>query len=414
MLSEWYATWYIHIRPVLVPGRLRLNFVCDVADVETGRIATAPFLEVPASQQLLAGCSVRLSRRANPDLNSLARRAVLRATTGQLAERHESGSFRFMDLPAELRIRVLAYTDLVTPFREVEWNASHGMYRRYRFTGRLDDMCPNVIHGVTTLHDHMDFYGDNPIPTCWEFSYPAGCYCGAFHAAYSSVYPCKCWSQPTPLFLVSRQVRQDALRVFFGYNRVIVAPSTGDTWIPANSPDRLPVSIFLTEIIPRDALQFLRYLEIVFPPIGESWTYCPPNSAEWHDWIQTLETVKDKLSLSRLTIRLYFAYFKAEPGWLRLPKYRERIGSTERQEGKRSYMNTIAPLRKLDGLRRFFANLSDPISYSELSHEWWMAPWEEEAEHLVMGQEYDAAAAGKAEQTTSQWLEDHAMYGSLD
>lgn len=35
-------------------------------------------------------------------------------------------SFRFLDLPKELRPQILTYTDLVTPLCEVEWNPKKG------------------------------------------------------------------------------------------------------------------------------------------------------------------------------------------------------------------------------------------------------------------------------------------------
>lgn len=182
-------------------------------------------------------------------------------------------------------------------------------------------------------------------------------------------------------------------------------------------PQKASVSIWLREIIPKDALQFLRYLEIVFPPFGEEepCTYCPPHSTEWHDWIDTLEYVKDRLDLPKLTLRAYFAEWLPTNGQHRIPPYRERMNEGQSQAVQRCYLEIIRPLARLGGLRRFFAYLPDPrgpwAKEDDPYHdEGWplsLEALEGKAERMVIGDEYDSAAVGKADQAESRWIVCH-------
>lgn len=417
MLREWHRTWDECIRPnLLLSGRLKLNFVCDAADFETGLTAAQPFLA--ASQKpFLAGCSVRLSHRPDADLRKLAERAVA-ASTGESQpitnnmENNVQAPFRFLDLPAELRLQILSYTDLVTPFGEIEWDVSRGFYIRYWREGGYRSCDPINAHGhYGTLNPS---WREEPTPylACWESSDSSGCYCAAYHAAHSSIRRCMCWAPPTQLVLVSRQMREDALRTFYGQNRFIVVPTGGVMRDAVSaSPARLPAAVFLERGVPHDAFRFLRHLEIVFPAFGqeEPCAYCPLESAEWHDWNRTLESVKDKLDVSKLTLRVWFAWWY--PG---IPRnyslYRRHLDEVQSEEIIKSYLATIKPLEKLRGLRQFFAHLPNPLDLSiarKKGASLMMPTLEQEVERRVMGNHYDSEALGKWEAAPSRWLVVH-------
>ena len=141
---------------------------------------------------------------------------------------------------------------------------------------------------------------------CWRRSCPRGCYCRR-HAAFSSSIHCSCWVPPRAIFLVSRSVREDALCVFYSRNRFVVLPAGAKTWLAVSSaPDKLPPSTFLRHVVPKDALRFLRHLEIVFPSFGEDvqCDYCPLKSPQFLEWKQTLQQVKPLLDLPKLTVRV--------------------------------------------------------------------------------------------------------------
>jgi hypothetical protein len=106
------------------PSRLQLHFFCDVDDLEAGMRAVEPFLSMPT----LADCSIRLGQKANLALQDLARKTATGAV-GCYSDEPRS-PFRFLDLPQELRLQILEYTDLVTPLCEVERNPKSGFYVR--------------------------------------------------------------------------------------------------------------------------------------------------------------------------------------------------------------------------------------------------------------------------------------------
>lgn len=251
--------------PNLWRGRLQLQFICDVEDLETATLVTEPFLQTThSSEPLLAACSIRLGRKRDSDVSKLARRAVSLLTEGVDPGTEDSNatSFRFMDLPTELRLQILSHTDLVAPRQEVEWNPeSGGYYIRY-----LDS------------EYHLDSDWTTPgiektYMPCWFRSCLRGCFCGAQHAAYTSKVPCHDWIKPTSMFLVNRGFCADARRVFYSENRFVITPNAAP-WVDADAVDRLPASVFLTDVMPRNCLRYLRSLEFVFPSLGKIITYC--------------------------------------------------------------------------------------------------------------------------------------------
>jgi hypothetical protein len=224
-------------------------------------------------------------------------------------------------------------------------------------------------------------------------------------------------------------MRQDAMSVFFGRNRFIVVSQGGTTTqFVAKSPPRLPISIFLSEILPRDALPHLRFLEVVFPPIGkeEGSSYCPTGSPEQRDLARTLNNVKHRLDLPKLTLRVHFASGNTTRG-LHASNYQRRMtGKQTVALARSSYFPILATLRRLHGLRRFFVYLPDlrshmipPRSDKQYAYDKRYLRYLENAwESIVkrqdippLGQEgYDAVAAGKLELGESHWETEHESH----
>jgi hypothetical protein len=210
-LSEW-ASVASHIFTRLNSADLCFNFICDVQDTESAERAVMPLLNISSP---LAQCDVRLGQSPDSTLQDIAQYASKRATG-----RHHLYSispFPFMDLPVEIRLQILKYTDLVTPLLEVEWcpkrnfrlhfanSPCHG-YDEYR-------CCTPEQHYAAQFR------------SCTPNGGPAfnSCFCRRRHAAYSSA--CHCWAPPTSLFLVCRALRDEAGEVFFSQNRFIITPS---------------------------------------------------------------------------------------------------------------------------------------------------------------------------------------------
>jgi hypothetical protein len=75
------------------------------------------------------------------------------------------------------------------------------------------------------------------------------------------------------------------------------------------------------------------------------------------------------------------------------------------------YMDILSPLKNLKGLARFFAHLSDPSAWAKKRLERLdLKKLEQHIERCVMGEDFDAVAAGKYGLVKSRWLEDHEVY----
>lgn len=125
-LSKWQAIIQ-HLAPNIRPYTLNFSFVCDVANVETARLIVTSLAQLPP----LISCHICLSHRSDPKLLQLARNAALQAI-GRESPSLPSLPFRYLDLPSELRLKILEYTDLITPLNEVEWNPAEGYFLHYR------------------------------------------------------------------------------------------------------------------------------------------------------------------------------------------------------------------------------------------------------------------------------------------
>ena len=239
------------MKDYIQPFNLQLHLVYDIEDLEAAALAIEPLSDT----QTLLNYALRLCRQSNPLIQGLARRTATRAM-GCCLDQPESPS-RFLALPLELRCWVLKYTDLVTPLCEVEWNPEKGYYLRYS-TWR----CGGSWDYSSDLHRACRFRN------CWDYS-NIGCFCRRSHAAFSS--KCRCWSPSTSLLFVYRILLDDAQDVFFTRNRFVIAPSAGCNSPAENTPNRTELSALLTDIVPSNALCFLRFLEVGIPPFEEDY-----------------------------------------------------------------------------------------------------------------------------------------------
>lgn len=216
LLAEWHST-VEYLSSYISPGSLELSVVCDVHhdDVEAAMCAVESMELLPA----LRNCHVRLSRTFTPQLYQIAQSTVLRArriskptlpatisgattlSQPKMASRPELhvGS-RLLALPRELRFRILGYTDLITPWKEVEWSrypSSTGGKYMARYLVCMDT---EGMYCGPRMHHGCRFFD------CWaaierQQQSTVGCFCRVRHSAASST--CICWMPPSALFLVS-------------------------------------------------------------------------------------------------------------------------------------------------------------------------------------------------------------------
>ena len=389
MFDEWQST-VAYIMAHVKPFNLRFYVICDVEDVESAN-QVRPFRGI----QNLAGCAVRLGQQPITPIKNIAHQTASLAT-GRRTD-HLEHPFRLMDLLPELRRQILTYTDLVTPLGEVEWNPKKGFHYSYETIP-----CPGYDHDwfPPEYHHACQFR------TCLPHSF--GCFCPRSHAA--SLSTCKCWRPPTALFLVCRALTEDAREIFFMKNKFIITPSTRYYFQADQTPTRLEVSRFLTEIVPMDKLQFLRSLDIIFPPFEED--YLRPHEPAFQDWLQTITYIEKHLCLGVLTMRIYMPDCEEH----QYMESRKQITEEKASKIFEMYTRTLGPLSKLRGLHRFFAHLAWPWEWTEQARDrcrqdpdyrqLQVANEESRIERLIMGDDYDGMALGKAEERSPQWLDD--------
>lgn len=216
LLAEWQST-VEYVSSHISPKSLELSLVCDVHhdDIEAARSAVRPFSLFPE----LRNCHIRLSRVPTSQLQQMAHDVVLEARRiislqpsedisgrAALTRPHKTShsqlenESRLLALPRELRFHILKYTDLITPWKEVEWSRHRrdgGKYVALNYTCGITQgfACdPEIHHGCR-------------FRSCWAASmsrrsdFSIGCFCQLRHSSCSTT--CACWAPPTALFLVS-------------------------------------------------------------------------------------------------------------------------------------------------------------------------------------------------------------------
>lgn len=395
-LTEWDST-VAHLSAGITTKQLELCVVCDLDARDTTGLAervVEPLSQLPQ----LKNCHLRLSRTSTPELNDVARRTSLQLR-GLSSQPPAGGAYtgsRLVDLPRELRFRILEHTDLITPWKEVTWSRQHQAFLAVKaFCAPLDNRgeeCPPHVHHGCQFAD------------CWE-PYPGpyiGCFCRVQHSAFSST--CMCWTPPRDLFLICRTLYEDSLAVFYSGNRFVVHdynhqyPFTAPLGV--YSSPRLAASTFFTDVVPERCLKELRFVELVFPPYShDGW----PNEAALKDWSHTMDWASKRLNLPGLAIRLIMAglYGYQNP---------DRRAYMTEDQGNRIisiYERIAAPIARLGsgGLAKFFSSFAWPWAYTEESYAmiseygWdWVADKERVLEErygrLVMGDRYDEHHCG--------------------
>lgn len=439
LLTEWKST-VNYLASVVEPGKLSLSIVCDVlptfAGIQIAKSAAAPLL----SFSRLESCFLRWCQSVHPELQELAQQIVLQTCrvtplplsrpTSLLKMPSTSNplvSSGLASLPRELRLAILEYTDLVTPWTEVTWSRqSKAFSMRSTY---CEDRAGQGFECPPARHHGCHFV------ECWhawgsiEPTTP-GCFCRAVHSAYSWPATCGCWASPQALFLVCRTICLDAQAVFFNKNRFVVHDFYADPpykfqKTPSFSgPDgrlrtdwgdypfsRFAASIFLQKVVPSHCLGHLRFLEMVFPPYWpESWPQESDDAVE--DWTATLDWARGQLNTSLLTIRVVMTDVNVCET---LPRLYFLEGEGEAIIA--GYMCIISNLARLGPLHKFYAQLVSPwrwIKYrvgnkAAVVHK--ERELKEQAERLLMGSRYESLHSGTAEPPASMWQRVYCVEG---
>ncbi|KAI4866528.1 hypothetical protein F4820DRAFT_245294 [Hypoxylon rubiginosum] len=265
LVPGWQAA-IDRVFPRLRLGSLDLRVIVATDRLYTGALDPMDFamvLVTPLHQQLrLKGCHFQLEDRGR-----LVRLLSQQQTIAQQA-------FRFGDLPTEIRIKILKYTDLITPCKAVRWSP-----RGYT---------PFITKAGSELYGCKWPSRDNTF-TCEGYYIP--------DAPPST----QSWEKPTALFLVSRAFYSECRDVFFAYNRFEItsgrdALARQRTGISGTSRARQFLDSVSTFTLPS-----LRYLDI-----RHEFLFFRANEQLCGDvcWQHTIESRKEALNLQQLSFRV--------------------------------------------------------------------------------------------------------------
>lgn len=383
LFTEWrLTTTYLWSR--ITPEYLSFSLVCDFDPQDENTPSAATLTAAPLiNLSPLKGCHVRLGRTPHRELKEIARETVLRAlgivgrTEPTLAPNTTAidAPSKFLRLPREIRFRILEYTDLITPCREVRWSRERKGYLPTLLDCSGRD-CPPQLHSGCEFRKCWRYMG--PLGFV-EPSFHVGCFCRLRHAAFS--FNCQCWSPPTNIFLVCRTLHRDAQAVFFTGNRFVVHDYKSKTpyhtpGMPLYPSDRLAISEFLREVIPANCLELLRSLEITFPPYSQQqWPQegCPALC----DWAETVRFIKEKMNLEGLTIRLtmFDAPVREYSG------ARRYMTVSDAREVLQAHARILRPMSGLgdEGLKRFYAHIALPEQWTP-----WFRDKDSTVEHFAI------------------------------
>jgi hypothetical protein len=305
------------LKTFLPPSQLKLFLSITLFELpnqdraDTVRDVLYPMLALPMLKSLLISIApARFGLGA--EIHRMATFIVKRRVRQSVERRSPIFAFRFIDLPAEIQLMILRYTDLVAP----------GPVTASSLKGYVLHRC----YAARCVQPRL----------CCE---------GFYHSLGS------CWSLPANMFHVNRHMSMMSEDVFFSCNQFIVdvqlssSPAPLINWSPISTDwldGRIPPlwspknSKFLLAI-PPGCVPKLRVLTWLFPTVGNdaALTY----ERIKHDWIHTIDYIAEHVRpLTRLTLVMDMTR-------LQLPD------------------EVMLPVRKLQGLRCLYVRLPpDPNS----------------------------------------------------
>jgi hypothetical protein len=235
--------------------------VCDTLDYAAAQSILRPITRLP----LLASCAIRLGQLPNHGLRRLAE-STARQVTG--LPPLSVTVFPWDDLPPEIQLRILGYSGILAP-QPINWTED---------LGPETPLCCRVC--TETLET---------------------CCCPTLHAAWPGVR-CQCWSWPQDHFRVDKKLRQQALQIFYSLNTFSISVAGNRGRADGQASHEYQSALVFLRSTPRDALEHIRSLRIVFSSFSHDDLH--PGTRSLTDWIQTRTYIRDHLVLARLNLTL--------------------------------------------------------------------------------------------------------------
>ncbi|KAH8801066.1 hypothetical protein F5882DRAFT_514378 [Hyaloscypha sp. PMI_1271] len=234
-IAEWEKLCR-HLASYITPRQLKLWVFCNVVNIETAKQIVGSMNHLP----VLAACGISFDLEPCLKLDDLVRDAVLKLT-GRSSDALDA-PFRFLDLPREIQLNILKYTDLTTPY-DVAWCPDARVEAR------------TVVHGRSIQwSEGINVYWWKCCGKCSPFG--MRCICLTRFIGYSTT--CTCWTMPSSLFWVSRRQREDAIKIFYSQNHFLILPS--------QSGQRSEILPFFTRFAAR-GMKYLRFVTWLLPDI---------------------------------------------------------------------------------------------------------------------------------------------------
>jgi hypothetical protein len=354
------------------PGNLALYVTCDCADVTTAQMIAEKLRLLPA----LRDCGLRLAIQAAEDIKAVTKDTAMYLT-------HSSPPppplpFRFLNLPKEIQLHILAYTGLVP--------------------------CAEIVCTQKQLHCWISCRSRGTIATSPGIDTALlKCFCSAAHSAFSLRCCCVSLTSPFAMFLVSREVRDHAMEVFYGQNSFSVSmeqlvslcqdSTTLSSRLDTDSEGEITEQLSEVSIVPGLApfpptsIGRLTSLRLLFE--YSDLEHLQPNQAGWGNWLRTIDTLSREANLAALTLQIHMSE-KFYPDF-----DDEKLTFSPIYESfmQQTYENLVRPMKVLRGrLKNLFIHLnwdtSSGFSDGRREHEQML-------ERIVMGQTYDAWKCGK-------------------
>ena len=377
VISQWHRIC-TKLASSIQPGKLALYVICDCVDQTTAQKITKSLLLLPVLQD----CGLRLAIHPDKDIKSMAKDAVMYLTRSPPPP--SLPPFRFLDLPKEIQLYILEYASHV-PAAEIICTQKQLQYRT---------SCQTQGAIATDIMD-------SPLKEC---------FCSAAHSAFNFRCPCPKLASPFDMFLVSREFRDCAMKVFYGKNSfsvvmegpvslyqdsTILSSRLNTEWEGSTVRLQSETSFApgLTRF-PHSSISYLASLNLLFE--CSDITYLQPDQAGWHNWLKTIDILFREADLKALTIQLrmqesFYPDFDSEK-----PTFDSEYQSLMLQK----YENLVRPMRILRGLKNLFVHLNwdtstgFPDGRQEI---------EQVLERMVMGQKYDAWKRGKTIRYARSW-----------
>ncbi len=224
-IKEWQQIFQL-LKSHIKPNQLKLYFLCDVAHIEIAEEVLRPFWQLPPLRE----CSIRLGLiylHSGSDQSGTFLQ-LAKQTVNMVISRSSQRNFRYTELPTEIQLQILGYTDLVTPY-DLVWCINT----------EIGSAISSPFYEKRTFHCHADAGGSSCCGQCSPIS--GLCSCWTRRAAFSTT--CTCWRFPISFVLVNRKMKEHAEFVFYSKNHFSLLPRGWNknkeleiwnflTWIP--------------------------------------------------------------------------------------------------------------------------------------------------------------------------------------